>query len=102
MNFQQVVEILDQAIGGPVATIGPPHRTFWRGLTRDQFVAKKVLTKPLVVLGDGAASTLVRALKGETPFGEGATFPRMPAGGRPAVPAESIALIEQWINDKCP
>lgn len=101
MNFQQVIEILDQAIGGPEADIGA-HGPFWRGITRDKFVAKKVFSKDLVVLGDGAASNLVRALKGETPFGEGAIFPRMPAGGLPAAPAESIALIEQWINDGCP
>ena len=107
MSFQQVIEILDEAIGGPDVGIGA-HRAFWRGLTRDEFVAKKVFGKPLVVVGDGAASNLVLALKGEAPFGsdlpeppEGADVRRMPAG-RPPVPAASIAIIEQWITEGCP
>lgn len=107
MSFQRVIDILDQGIGGPDVDIGA-HRAFWRGLTRDEFVAKTVFGNALVVLGDGPASNLVRALKGEAPFGfdlpeapEGADFRRMPAG-RPAVPTDSIAFIEQWINDGCP
>ena len=107
MGFQRVIEILDQAIGGPDVGIGR-HGAFWRGITRDEFVAKKVLGKALVVPGDAAASNLVRSLKGQAPFGSdlpepppGAGLRRMPAG-RPAVPAESIAFIERWINDGCP
>jgi photosystem II stability/assembly factor-like uncharacterized protein len=107
MDFQGVITILDEAIGGPGVGIGA-HRAFWRDITRDEFVAKKVFGKGLVVLGDGANSNLVRALKGESPFGsdlpnpaQGATVRRMPAG-RPPVPAESIAAIERWIDDGCP
>ncbi|HEY4004121.1 MAG TPA: YCF48-related protein [Pseudonocardia sp.] len=106
-RFQRVREILDEAIGGPDATIGA-HGPFWRGLTRDQFVAKKVIGKPLLAVGDGAASNIVRAFKGEAPFGadldpptEGASFSRMPAG-LPPVPAGSIAFVQQWIDDGCP
>jgi hypothetical protein len=54
------------------------------------------------------AIILRRALKGEAPFGKdlpappaGATIKRMPVGFHP-VPAESIAVIEQWIDDGCP
>ncbi|HEY9379335.1 MAG TPA: hypothetical protein VIQ02_19835, partial [Jiangellaceae bacterium] len=54
MGFQRVIEILDQAIGGPDVGIGR-HGAFWRGITRDEFVAKKVLGKPLVP-GDATAS----------------------------------------------
>lgn len=107
MSFQRVIDILDQSIGGPDVGIGA-HRAFWRGLTRDEFVARKVFGNTLVVVGDGAASNLVLALKGEAPFGsdlpdppEGADFRRMPAG-RPPVPADSITFIEQWISDGCP
>jgi photosystem II stability/assembly factor-like uncharacterized protein len=107
MGFQRVIEILDEAIGGPGVGIGV-HGAFWRGLTRDQFVAKKVFGRALVGLGDGANSNLVLALKGLAPFGAdlpdpppGASMSRMPAG-LPAVPADSIAFIEQWINDGCP
>ncbi|MDT5014513.1 MAG: hypothetical protein QOD39_673, partial [Mycobacterium sp.] len=107
MDFQGVVAILDEAIGGPGVGIGA-HKAFWRDITRDQFVAKKVFNKALVVLGDGATSNLVRALKGESPFGSDLPDPppdavtrRMPAG-RPPVPPESIAAIEQWIDAGCP
>jgi photosystem II stability/assembly factor-like uncharacterized protein len=102
-----VLEILDEAIGGPAADIGV-HGPFWRGLTREQFVTKKVVGRPLLTVGDGAGSNLVRALKGEAPFGAdlpeppaGAMFSRMPAGLAP-VAAELIALIEAWIDDGCP
>lgn len=105
-RFEHVIQILDDAIGGPDASIGA-HGTFWRGLTRDQFVAKKVFTLPLIVVGQGASSNLVLALKGETPFGNDlpspppdARFPRMPFG-LPPVAAEDIAFIERWIDEGC-
>jgi hypothetical protein len=102
-SFREVIDSLDTAVDGPESEVGPPHRAFWRGITRDQFVAKKVLGRPLLVLGDGAHSNLVLALKGEPPFGSGddAEFPRMPVGFDP-VPDDSIQSIEQWINDECP
>lgn len=106
MDFERVIKILDGSIGGPEASIGA-HRAFWRGLTRDQFIAKKVFGKDLVVVGDGANSNLVRALRGQSPFGsdltdppEDADFRRMPAGREP-VPDDSIKFIEQWISDGC-
>src|SRR5262245_44903058 len=100
-RYERVVAILDQAIGGPGASIGA-HGPFWRGLSRDAFVAQEVFSLPLVVVGDGAGSNLVKALKGETPFGSGpgATFPRMPFGF-PPVPEAEIAFIQRWIDDGC-
>jgi hypothetical protein len=105
-RFERVIQILDNAIGGPDATIGV-HGAFWRGLTRDQFIAKIVLTLQLIAVGQGASSNLVKALKGEAPFGRdlpepppGARFPRMPAGLDP-VAAQDIAFIEQWIDEGC-
>ncbi|MGH3872780.1 MAG: YCF48-related protein [Pseudonocardiaceae bacterium] len=106
-RFQQVCAILDEAVGGPDAPVGF-HGAVWRGTTRDQFVAIKVFGRDLVVVGDGAASNLVLALKGQSPFGADlpeppadASFNRMPSGRDP-VPAESITVIEQWIDDGCP
>ncbi len=106
-RFQRVVQILDEAIGGPDVGIGS-HRAFWRGLTRDQFVAKKVFNRDVVAVGEGAASNLVKALKGEAPFGEdlenpppGASIPRMPFGFSP-VAEENIDFIERWVDDGCP
>ena len=106
-RLQQVVHVLDTAIGGPDVNIGT-HRAFWRGLTRDEFVSLKVFGLDIISVGDGAASNLVRALRGDAPFGAdqpdpppGAQFSRMPSGG-PPVPAVDIDLIEQWIDDGCP
>src|SRR5262245_58439613 len=104
-TYKRVVEILDASVGGPSAPVAA-HGAFWRGLTRDEFVHKRVFGQPLVAVGDGAGSTLVKALKGEAPFGSdtgsaGATFRRMP-GGRPPVGAPEIAEIETWINAGCP
>lgn len=65
-RFERVIQILDNAIGGPDASIGA-HGAFWRGLTRDQFVAKSVFTLQVITVGQGAPSNLVKALKGETP-----------------------------------
>jgi hypothetical protein len=105
-RFTQVKEILDAAVGGPTASVGGPHGPFWRTLTRDQFVAFEVFGIPLVSLGDGGGSTIVKALRGEDPFGQdtgnpSGQFRRMPAG-RPPVAAEQIAVIAAWIDDGCP
>jgi photosystem II stability/assembly factor-like uncharacterized protein len=106
-RLERVIQILDQAIGGPNVNIGV-HRAFWRGLTRDQFVAKKVFDLPLVTVSDGRHSNLIKALRGESPFGidlptppAGAEFSRMPAGLAP-VSDPDIAFIQQWIDDGCP
>jgi len=106
-TFSRVRAILDEAIGGPQVNIAV-HGAFWRGVTRDEFVAKRVLGETLVTVGDGAGSNLVRALKGESPFGADlpdppadAIFSRMPAG-RPPVPPATVAVVEQWIDAGCP
>lgn len=105
-RFERVIQILDDAIGGPDVSIGA-HGAFWRGVPRDEFVTKKVFGRDLVVVGQGASSNLVKALKGETPFGNDlpdaspdAVFPRMPAGLDP-VATQDIAFIEEWIDEGC-
>ena len=57
-RFERVIQILDDAIGGPDASIGA-HGAFWR-VPRDEFVTKKVFGRDLVVVGQGASSNLVR------------------------------------------
>jgi len=52
-RYERVIEILNSSIGGPEEEIGV-HGTFWRGLTRDQFVAKRVRGLNIIALGDGA------------------------------------------------
>jgi hypothetical protein len=103
-TYSQVQQALDRAING-MATIGA-HGAFWRTLTRDQFVVKKVFGQQLLVVGDPANSNIVKAVRGQLPFGSdtgtvGATFRRMPAG-LPAMTEPDIELIEVWIKNGCP
>jgi photosystem II stability/assembly factor-like uncharacterized protein len=106
-RFERVIQILDTAVNGPTAPVGF-HGAFWRGITRDQFVAKKIFGLDLLAVGNGAGSNLIKALKGQSPFGADlsepppdADFNRMPSG-RPPVPAGDVRFIEQWIDEGCP
>jgi hypothetical protein len=61
-----------------------------------------------VVVGNGSASNLAKALKGETPFGAellnpppGTQFSRMPAALSPVSDAD-IVFFQTWIDDGCP
>lgn len=105
-RFQAVKNILDQAMGGPSAPVNAPHGAFWRWLSRDEFVQFMFLSLPLVTPGDGNGSNLVKALRGEAPFGHdlgvpGASFERMPPQ-RPPVPEADIEFIAKWIDDGAP
>ncbi len=102
-TFREVVELLDAAVNGPGTEVGPPHYAFWRNVTRDDFVAKRLLGQPILVLGEGAQSNLILSLKGQPPFGSGpdVKFPRMPVGFDP-MPDDSIRAIETWIDEGCP
>jgi len=104
-RYERVQQILDDSIGGPAADIGI-HGAFWRGKTRDEFVALIVRSRQLLIVGNGAGSNLVKSLKGEAPFGAdlgtpGASLSRMPAGMEP-VSSENIDFIHTWIDDGCP
>jgi hypothetical protein len=107
MKFEDVIAILDDSVGGPDAEVAS-HGPFWRGITRDRFIAMRVGGRRLVTLGDGDNSNLVKSLRGQAPFGsdlpdppEGAVTPSMPPS-LPPVPAESIKRIADWIDDGCP
>ena len=104
-RFEKVVQILDAAVGGPAAPVNF-HGPFWRNKSRNDFVNTKVFGLPLITLGQGSNSNLVKALKGQTPFGADtgnpdADFNRMPSG-KPPVPDPDIAFIQKWIDDGCP
>lgn len=104
-RYQEVIDILDQAVGGSTAPVGA-HGAFWRGKTKAEFVAAMVFGQQLLTPGDGSGSNLVKALKGEAPFGTdtgtpGGIFRRMPAGRDP-VSAKQIEVIKKWIDDGCP
>lgn len=104
-GFRDIQDALDRILGE-----GPPpnHGSFWRGVSRDEFVAMSVFGLEIVTVGDPGASNLVRALRGQAPFGSDLDDPppdaflrRMPAG-RPPASEEDIALIEGWISSGCP
>lgn len=104
-GFNDVVAALDRTLGNNIAFT---HGEFWRGKTRDEFVAYSVFGFPVVMVGNAGGSNLVLALRGQTPFGDdlappppGATMPRMPAF-LAAADELDIQLIEAWINDGCP
>jgi len=104
-RFENVVQILDTAVGGAAAAVGF-HGAFWRNISRNDFVAKKIFGLSLITLGKGSDSILVKAIKGQTPFGADtgnpdADFNRMPSG-KPPVPDADIAFIQKWIDDGCP
>lgn len=102
-RFEKVKQILDDSVGGEDF---PGHGAFWRGTDRDQFVAKVVFGFPLLTVGNGGGSNLIKALRGQAPFGAdigtpGAFFNRMP-DGRDPVKDTDIDFIQQWIDDGCP
>ena len=104
-RFQKLIQILDAAVGGPTAPVGF-HGAFWRGVSRNDFVTMKIFGLELISIGDGAGSNLVKALKGETPFGADAgnpeaSFNRMPSGMTPVSP-DDVAFIQTWIDEGCP
>lgn len=107
MNFDDVIDILDRSVGGPDADVSS-HGPFWRGVTRDRFIAMKVGGRKLVTPGDGENSSLVKSLRGVAPFGsdldpapEGAVVMRMPAYLDP-VTDEDIDKVAKWIDEGCP
>lgn len=107
MNYSDVIAILDESVGGPDADVSS-HGPFWRGITRDRFIAMKIGGRRLVIMGDGDNSNVVKSLRGQPPFGsdlpeppDGAVIPLMPAY-LPPVPEEAISRIVGWINDGCP
>jgi hypothetical protein len=103
VKFAEIQKLLDDAIGN--VEIGE-HGAFWRGITRDQFVAKRVFGRTVVIPGNGDRSNLVKAFRGEAPFGSdigtpSGTMTRMPAGMKPVSPKD-IARIVDWIDAGCP
>lgn len=104
LRFERVKQILDNSVAAR-PTFGA-HGAFWRSQTRDQFVAFSFAGETLVTIGNGAGSGIIKALRGEAPFGvdigtPGARFRRMP-GGLPPVPDDEIKFIEDWIDAGCP
>jgi hypothetical protein len=107
-QFEQVVLYLENSVGGN--DLGA-HGNFWRGLTKEQFTKYIVsvnVSVPLLTVGNGAGSNLIKALKGELPFGKnigvaGAAFNQMPDTEQyPPMPSDQIDFIRKWVDDGCP
>jgi hypothetical protein len=102
-RYDRVKQILDELVDGdPIGA----HGAFWRPLNREQFITKAVYSLPIVTVGDGPGSNIIKALRGQAPFGSdrgvpGAQYPRMPVG-YPAASDDNILFIERWITDGCP
>lgn len=101
-GFAAIVALLDAAVGGPDMGLGF-HGAFWRGVTRDQFMALPPYQGVVpVVAGDSKASGIVAALRGTGPFDPTTgSIARMPPDG-PYMSPEDIATIAGWIDDGCP
>jgi hypothetical protein len=99
-GFAKTVTILEEAVRG--FTVGNPHGEFWAGVTREAFLATTpVGAPPVALLPDGSVdpdpdhSPLVHRLEGTGP---GNRMPRR----RPAVPAERVTAIRDWISAGAP
>ena len=109
-DFVKVVRLLEDSVRG--FRVGA-HHNFWRGCTRDEFVALSVFGNPLIAARadgtfDAAASNLIKAVRGEPPFDaaepeahDPSHFPRMPAHHPPLSP-QAIEYIHGWIKRGCP
>lgn len=101
-KFPDIQKILDDAVEGQDIVA---HGPFWRNVTRDEFVVKKVFGCSIIFTENnkfvGAQSPLVQILKGPIECPAGKPRPQMPRGF-PAVPPEKIQTISDWIDAQCP
>lgn len=102
LSFARVVALLEELIGGRTVYVGF-HGAFWRGKTRDEFVATGPISNVTpVVPGDSEASGIIHALRGTGPFDpETGRIPQMPPFG-PNLAEDSIAVLARWIDAGCP
>lgn len=101
-RFQRVQNILNEATGDGAPFHGGQER-FWDLPLADLLTVTVYEQQVIAPKGAdrGARSALIKALKGELPFGPGGDFPRMPLN-RPPVSPDNIAYIQKWIDDDCP
>lgn len=96
-RFKRVKYILEEATGDA----NPVHSgqgRFWNS-SLDEFKAMVIYGVNLIETNNGADSGLIKALKGEVPFGESG-MPRMPMNRQP-ISTEDTAFIENWIDEGC-
>lgn len=102
IRYPDIQKILDDAVEGQ--NIGA-HGAFWRQLTRDQFVVKKVFNCSIIFSENdtfnGPRSPLVQILKAPIECPVGRQRPEMPVGF-PSVAPEKVQTISDWIDAQCP
>lgn len=101
-RFPDIQKILDDAVEDEDIGV---HGPFWRNVTRDEFVVRIVFGCPILHTEDGqfvgSKSQLVMILRGDIIDCKGKPKPQMPRNF-PAVPAEKIQIISDWIDAQCP
>jgi hypothetical protein len=101
-RFPDIQTLLDEAVNNE--NIGR-HGPFWRNISRDEFVAKIVFGCLILHTEDGkfvgSKSQLVTILRGGITDCKQKLRPQMPVGF-PAVSAEKIQIISDWIDAQCP
>ena len=109
-RFETTKKILQDLAGGHQSHA---HATFWSdSFSRDEFVSHTIRfgldSYPLVTLGDGANSNIVKAMLGIAPFGldlhpptPGAIFRHMPPNSSEIL-KDATDYIRHWIDDGCP
>jgi hypothetical protein len=101
-RYPDIQRILDEAV--EVADIGA-HGPFWREITRDQFVEKKVFGCPIIFrengIFNGPQSPLVRILQNPIECPVDRERPQMPVGFPPVAP-DRVKTISDWIDAQCP
>jgi tyrosinase len=101
-RYARVRQILDVAAGSAEPAYDGQGRFWNRSLP--EFAATKLYGIAMVAKADtpgrGAASGLVRGLRGQWPF-DGTQFPPLPWGGTPVAPPD-IQLISDWIDAGLP
>lgn len=102
-TFHDIQKILDDAVDNE--PVGQPHGAFWRNVTCDEFVIKKVLGCPVIHSENGVfvgpKSLLVTILAGAVTDCNQRARPQMPYGFNP-IPLEEIQTISDWIDAQCP
>src|ERR1051326_4590970 len=97
-RFPDIQKILDDAVKGQDIDA---HGPFWRDITRDEFVAKKVFGCQIIFSENGtfvgAKSPLVLILQNPIECPTGMSRPQMPLGF-PAMPPETGKIISDWID----
>jgi hypothetical protein len=109
-KFADIVSLLDALVPLTDPNISSaPHDAFWRGVTRDQFVAMTTddwgVPGKLITPGNIETSNLYLALSGTNPF-DGTLAGQMPDTNQDpkAVRAntDQLALVSEWIKNNAP